>query len=399
MTVQTLPAGRLIYLDWLRVAAFSLLILYHTGMFYVTWDWHVKSDHASSTIEPLMLITNPWRLTLLFFISGAATRFMADKMPPGSFARRRFVRLFVPLLFAMLVIVPPQSYYEVVEKFGFAGSYLDFWGRYLSADPTFCRGGGCLILPTWNHLWFVAYLLVYTLVLAVALAAFPRALRTLGACLGQAPAWLLLTVPILYLGCARYLLLPTFEITHALVDDWYNHAVSFAAFMLGFLMMKECAATAAFERLRWPALMLFAAAYAAFLLYLGSYPLDAAPPPEWLRAVMHFVYATDQWTAIVAALGFGARHLTHDSPLLRTLTIAIFPFYIAHQTITVVAGHHLNVLHLPVLAEAGLLITVTALGCWLTYETARRSNLLRPLLGLSAKNLAVPPIRPALAAR
>jgi hypothetical protein len=38
-------------LDWLRVAAFALLIFYHIGMFYVTWDWHIKSRHASTLIE------------------------------------------------------------------------------------------------------------------------------------------------------------------------------------------------------------------------------------------------------------------------------------------------------------------------------------------------------------
>ena len=29
-------------LDWLRVIAFGLLIFYHIGMFYVSWDFHVK---------------------------------------------------------------------------------------------------------------------------------------------------------------------------------------------------------------------------------------------------------------------------------------------------------------------------------------------------------------------
>ncbi len=67
-------AARRTDLDWLRIAAFGTLILYHVGMFYVTWDWHVKSPHASHAIEPLMLLVNPWRLTLLFIISGVATR-------------------------------------------------------------------------------------------------------------------------------------------------------------------------------------------------------------------------------------------------------------------------------------------------------------------------------------
>nr|MDQ3040243.1 acyltransferase family protein [Pseudomonadota bacterium] len=66
-------------LDWIRVCAFALLVLYHVGMYYVTWDWHVKSPVASATIEPLMLLTSPWRLSLLFLVSGAATAFLLEK--------------------------------------------------------------------------------------------------------------------------------------------------------------------------------------------------------------------------------------------------------------------------------------------------------------------------------
>lgn len=52
-------------LDWLRIAAFALLVLHHCGMFYATWDWHVKSRHSSPMIAPLMLRANPRRLGLL----------------------------------------------------------------------------------------------------------------------------------------------------------------------------------------------------------------------------------------------------------------------------------------------------------------------------------------------
>lgn len=379
------PPARLVYLDWLRVAAFALLILYHVGMFYVTWDWHVKSDHSGHAIEPLMLLTSPWRLTLLFLVSGAATRFMADKMTTASLAGKRTLRLLVPLVFAMLVIVPPQSYYEVVEKIAYPDSYLTFWGRYLAADGSFCRDGDCLVLPTWNHLWFVAYLLVYTLLLCAGLALMRSRLERLGRWIAGAPGWALLLVPIIYLAVTRYLMLSRFEITHALVDDWYNHAVSLPAFLFGFLVIKDGRATEQFARLRRPALALFLVSYIAFAIYAWVYRADDAVPPETLRTFMRLVYATDQWSAIVAAIGFGAVHLTRDSAILRTLTVAVFPFYIAHQTIIVVVGHHLKALHLPVAAEASLLIAATALGCWLTFELARRVDWLRPLFGLGPR--------------
>ena len=102
-------------LDWVRILAFALLVPYHVGMYYVSWDWHVKSPAAGETLEPLMLLTAPWRLALLFLVSGAASAFLFARRPAG-FLGERTRRLLVPLLFGMAVLVVPQAYYEVVEQ-------------------------------------------------------------------------------------------------------------------------------------------------------------------------------------------------------------------------------------------------------------------------------------------
>ncbi len=109
---DTNPARRY-DLDWLRVIAFGLLIFYHIGMFYVTWNWHVKSPHAGPAAELPMMLVNPWRLSLLFFISGVAIRFAADKAPLLGFAGSRAFRLGLPILFGILVLVMPQTWFEL----------------------------------------------------------------------------------------------------------------------------------------------------------------------------------------------------------------------------------------------------------------------------------------------
>jgi len=44
--IATADQGRRFDIDALRIFAFSLLILYHVGMFYVQgWGWHVKSAY------------------------------------------------------------------------------------------------------------------------------------------------------------------------------------------------------------------------------------------------------------------------------------------------------------------------------------------------------------------
>ena len=158
--------ARLYFLDWVRIFAFFVLIVYHVGMYYVTWGWHVKSPFASDTPESYMMLSAPWRLGLLFMISGVASSFMLAKTSATAFMRQRSWKLLVPLLFGMLVIVPPQPYFEVIEKFAYQGSYGDFMQLYLHNYRGFITDPGeHLILPTWNHLWFVAYLWVYTLAL------------------------------------------------------------------------------------------------------------------------------------------------------------------------------------------------------------------------------------------
>jgi hypothetical protein len=97
---------------------------------------------------------------------------------------------------------------------------------------------------------------------------------------------------------------------------------------------------------------------------------------------MNLVFSVDQWCAIVAILGFGARHLNRGGPVLTWLTLSVFPFYIIHQTVIVVAGHSLAKVGLPQGVEALALIGVTVAGCLATNEVVRRVWFLRPLFGL-----------------
>ncbi|MEA1676371.1 acyltransferase family protein [Nitrospirillum sp. BR 11163] len=377
-------------LDWIRVIAFVLLILYHVGMFYVPWDWHVKSPHTVPALEPIMMLTSPWRLTLLFLVSGAATRFMADKMAVGALTRARMARLLPPLVLAILVIVPPQSFFEIVEKAPEqALPYAAFYLKYVTGSGHWCRGTDCLATPTYNHMWFVAYLLAYTLVLCALLAVSAGAAQRLQRGAERVfGGWRLMVLPILFLGVIRFALVNRFPVTHWIVNDWYNHLLSFSAFLFGFAAAKSETLRQGLIRLRWPALLVALPAYAAFAGYAWAYRADDAVPPETLRAVMRFVYAADQWAAIAAVLGFGARYLNHDSAALRYLVPAVFPFYLVHQTATVVLGHYLAKAGLPQGVEAPLLILGTFATCLAVYEGVRRVNLLRPWFGLKPRPAA-----------
>jgi glucan biosynthesis protein C len=388
MGAQTITQGNLgerrYDLDWVRIGAFMLLIFYHVGMYYVTWDWHVKSPHASSTIEPLMMLTQPWRLSLLFLVSGVATGYLLERQGPRGFLGQRSVRLLVPLLFGMAVIVPPQSYLEVVEKLSYAGTYADFLKLYFTAYHGFCRGSECLILPTWNHLWFVAYLWIYTAILYVAIRLVPAAVKWLRRVTESKLGGLGIVMwPLAFLAAARIALFAAYPPNHAVVSDWYNHATYGITFLLGFVLAGTRAPWVAIERARWIALGLAVLGWAFLAAYYGYYSQDTGPvPPHVLRLFQRGVYGAEQWLAIVAVLGFARRHLVHDNAARRYLTAAIFPLYILHQTVIVVVAHSLKPAHLDPGVEGALLVLVTASACLLGYEVVRRVRILRPLFGL-----------------
>jgi hypothetical protein len=373
-------------LDWVRIGAFMLLIFYHVGMYYVSWDWHVKSPYASHAIEPLMLLSSPWRLSLLFLVSGVATAYLLERRGNGGFLVQRSIRLLVPLLFGMAVIVPPQSYLEVVGKLSYGGTYLDFLKLYFTAYHGFCRGSDCLILPTWNHLWFVAYLWVYTVVLYISARAVPASVKWLRRVVDEKLSGIgVLLWPILFLSIARIALIRLYPPNHALVADWYNHATYGMTFLLGFALAGARAPWIATERSRWMALGLAILGWAFIAAYNGFYGADLAPtPPHLLVLFQRVVYSAEQWLAIVAVLGFARRHLVHDNAARRYLTTAIFPVYILHQTVIVVVAHSLKSAQLSPAVEGPLLVIVTAAACLLGYEVIRRVRILRPLFGLPA---------------
>jgi len=377
MTANLTPQRRY-DLDWLRVIAFALLIFYHIGMYYVPWGWHVKSPYAGPFAEPAMMLLNPWRLSLLFLISGVAIRFAADKASPLPFAGKRFIRLFIPLLFGMLVVVAPQPYFELLRHGEIEPGFWAFYQSYLSgADYS-------VTVPTWNHLWYVAYLIVYTL-MAVALMPLLRRLSNwldsegFERLLGGGRIMILLVLPFILF---RFTTAMWFDTTHDLVNDWNQHANYFTIFLYGILFAKSGAFWRSLAN-QWRLCLL-----TAFGLGLVLSPVwanweawtDGQPVFTAVARAARVVYA---WAAILSLLGMAQAYLNRPSALLDYLTKAIFPYYILHQTLIVVFGVWLSGYALGVAGEFTALLLLTSLGCFALYEyVIRPLPWIKPLFGV-----------------
>ena len=366
--------SRLYFLDWLRIAAFAALVLYHVGMYYVRWDFHVKSPLAAQVgpwLEPWMKLTEPWRMSLIFMVSGAATALMLQSGPTVALLRQRSRFLLLPLLAGIVLVVPPQSYFEVLHKYGYSGDYFSFLGLYFSHYGGFCHGAKCLILPTWNHLWFLPYLWIYTGVLWLALRLWPKLLKTLAglaANLLKGPGLFLL--PIASLLALRLGLAERFPQNYSVVGDWFSHARYFSAFLTGAVFASLPVMWTRLANARWLALVVAVLGWAAMVGVWAS------------RALQPVLIAILVWCALVAAFGFAKTRLDFDHPWRLRLVEAVFPVYVLHQTLIILASQVLLPLQWPAALEATVIIAATFALSYAGYLLVSRWAILRPWFGL-----------------
>lgn len=379
---QEHAAARHYFLDWVRILAFVLLVLYHVGMYYVSWGWHIKSPDASDTLEPFMFLTNPWRMGLLFLISGVATRFMLSRQKCGQFAATRSGRLLLPLLFGMALIVPPQAYLEVVEKLHYAGNYIEFLRLYFQAYSGFVIEGKSLALPTWNHLWFLAYLWVYSMLFAALVRVAPRWFSVLELWVANKlrGVWLVV-LPVAYLAVVRITLLSEHPPTNNLTNDWFNHASYLFLFLFGFVAAKQDRLWLDMAQVRWRSLAIAVAGW-MFLVFYFSYYNDDRELPKSVLYFQRAIWTLTAWNAILALCGFARQHWNHDHPSRAYLNQAVFPVYLVHQSLIIVFAYTVRPLHLPAALEGGVLILATLSVSFAVFEVVRRVGVLRPWFGL-----------------
>lgn len=306
------PRQREYGLDWLRVFAFVILIGYHTGMYFVPWPWSVKNPEISQWLVWPMMFFNRWRLPLLFFISGAGVWFNLCRRGYGAFVRERLRRLLIPLVFSMFVLIPPQVYVERVLAGQHYSSYFGFWGTVFTLVP-YPKGN-----LSWHHLWFLPYILTYSLVglpiFALLRSASGRAVVDRLARLCELPGFIyLLNIPNL---AAAILLGPHWPTTNNLTSDWANFTGSLLTFLWGFTICGSVRFLDLIQSRRREYLCL-----AAVMLVL-FYGLRLTPLvrglPGWVQLVVFTLVDSYLGMAVILALvGWSRASLNRNSAALR----------------------------------------------------------------------------------
>lgn len=354
-TSRSAQSPRRADLDGLRVWAILLLHLFHTGMMFNGWGWHLKNPEKLHALEVPMEILHYLRMPLLMVIAGAATAFALERRGATSFFVDRVKRLFVPLLFGMFVIVPPQIYIERLASGAFTGSYLDFYPQVFAFQP-YPRGAF-----SWHHLWFVVYLFVYSVVLLPIMARLRSPLRIPPSllCLAFAPL------------AGIHLWLRAYPETHSLIDDPRTLLYYGALFFYGHLLGRS---PSAWEWLRASRKKLTAA-----LAVLSAIML---PPNEWPFPFEHLGAFAFVWLCILTFLAWGQSWFPRRTPRLHHAQSLAYPFYILHQTVILIVGWYALKLPMPAWPRFGLVLVASFLATWMLCELIAKVRLLRPLFGM-----------------
>ncbi len=327
-TIMDQTKERQYYIDWLRIMLILSVFLFHIGMIFNSWPWHIKNDEQyGGALRQLMTFLHSWRMPLLFMLSGAGTYFALGKRTSGQYLSERFKRLVIPLAFGIFTLVPVQVYIEKINQFSSLVEYYPHMFEGIYPEGNF----------SWHHLWFIAYLFVISLFISPFLN-FLRSER-----FQRFTTWIerivikpfALNIFIIPLLLSQIILRPFFETeTNDLVNDWASITYYIIFFFAGFILLPVRNITEAMRKYR----LLYLAEVIAVTIVMFKVPYMARSEEsgEIIRDVSSIFLA---WSCAMTAIGFAKQYFNKNSQLRKLANEAIYPFYLLHQPVIVITGY------------------------------------------------------------
>jgi glucans biosynthesis protein C len=373
---------RIYYLDWLRVSAFGILILFHSWQPFTHFHWLLKSDKPTIIADIFTVFFHTWRLHLIFFVSGFGT-WLALRSNGKFFLYDRLLRLVIPFIFGAIVIAPCQYYYQMLQSstdigfMGFMKNYPKFlWEKNLQFDLFLW------IIEIGIHLWYLPYLFIMTLLLLPLLKyvdtkglsdAFIRKLTS------QPRLTLLLALPIIII---EILLKPIFPDYTGLADFF----VYTCFFVYGFVFVKE---NSRLLPILWRNnnILLTIGILSSLMIIiclLDEQLRNAAFNPEYnlnhLIVSVPIGLSAFSWTFYFVSLF--SRRCNFNTKILAELNRSVLPVYIVHQSIIVVTGFYIIEYVNTGFLQFVLIVLTTITGSIAVYYIIREFKVSRFLFGL-----------------
>ncbi len=338
-------------IDWLRVIAIGLLLIYHIAIIFQPWAMFIgfiKSDEFLEGLWKPMTMLNVWRIPLLFYVSGMGLYFAMRKRNWRQLLMERTKRILLPFLFGIVAIT-------TLHMFVFQLYYNMPLGYF----------------PHQGHLWFLGNIFVYVILLLPLLYYLKKhgngkIKKVSSRLMGHPSGPLLISV---FFVLEVVLVKPQLFALYA--QTWHGFFNGFLAFFFGFLFVYS-GKTFWQTVLKWRYLYLGIAA----VLYGIRYFVFATEAPGYLTAI-----ESNSW--IFGVFGFGYKYMNRPSNILSYLSQAAYPVYIIHMFVLYLGAMLILPLEIPVFLKFIAITAFTGIICYLLYEfVLRRVPILRPFFGL-----------------
>jgi hypothetical protein len=386
------------------------LVFFHTLSIFSGHQYIVNSSQSMVTTMVSMLLVSfeaLWTMPLMMLIAGVAIWYSLQRRNPAEFLRERLKRLLVPLLTGLVLLVPPMSYYWLLFQGESLGSYLQFYPRFwhirfaISAFPVLFDSSPPETAFTISHLWFLAVLFVYTLLL---LPLFLYLRGEAGRRLREELATFFARRWAIFL-----LALPIAVVEAVLTTEWlgvWNRFVWAFLLLYGFVIASDARLSNALVRHRKGALVFGILFYLVYFAGTGMLIETAQVDPFTDRGagagVVRFIKGLASWFCVAGIMGIatfrgqrssqgadseGTSGARRDPGLIGRVTAyaqeAQLPFYVLHQTPIILIGYYVIQWDMNALLKF-LLISLSSLVITLAvYDVAvRRTALTRFLFGM-----------------
>lgn len=341
-------------IDWLRVIAIALLLIYHVAIVFQPWALFIafiRSDELSTALWQPMTMLNVWRIPILFYVSGMGVYFAMRKRNNFELVKERSKRILLPFVFGCIALAPLHMF--VFQEYYNLG--LDYY-------------------PQMGHLWFLGNIFIYVLLglplfYGIKKGVFVKLLVFLEKLFGNPLG--LLSVNVFFIAEVLIFQPKPFALY---AKTWHGFAIGFLAFFFGFLFMNTGKVFwKTVKQWKWLFLGL------ATILFTIRFVVFATEGPLYLISI-----ESNCW--IFSIFGFCYQYLNKPSKILSYLSKAAYPVYIIHMIVLYVAAKLILPFHLPALVAFTIITCITFLASYVLYEfVIRRIAILRPLFGLNRK--------------
>ena len=364
--VRPTQTGRMFALDNLRAALVALVVLHHVALVYSAFapfyfvEPPINDPVAFYALGLFTLFNQAWFMSALFFIAGYFTPDSFDHRGARSFINGRLLRLGVPLVIGMLVVEP-------IARTGFwlMPSQLTGITAPLSwADYPRMIGLG--------PLWFVAMLLVFTLLYAlwrqIIGKSAPRAER-------RSPTPWEVRLAVLALALVAYfwrMVVPIGQNVSLYGDVLIFPTIAYLPhyilmFIVGILAKRNRWLPGVRKGEAWQGVIASVFASIVFLPWALSgrfLLLGFAPGAEftgngtWQSALYALWDATLTVGLLTAVLALFTGLLNHEGPVWRFFARQSYATYLTHVVVITFLAYGLSGLHWPALVKFVLLAVI-----------------------------------------